>query len=126
MGGSKRAERQPNKGKPKSGNGRTKPGKLAEKDGRARQDKPLRPTACRTYLRRQLANSFPAIVRGFVKQAESGSVQHLKLTTELLEKPVKQRKGKGSALLLLEKLERMGPGDRSECETPTGAEAWPE
>lgn len=75
----------------------------------AAQDRALRPSQCRPYLRRALANSFPAIVRGFVKQAESGSVQHLRLTTELMGEPGPQARRKGSAHLLLEKLDRMEP-----------------
>ena len=49
------------------------------------EEKPLRPSQCRTYMRRTLAKEFRGIVDGFVKGAQSGSCQHVKLATELLE-----------------------------------------
>jgi hypothetical protein len=65
----------------------------------------MRPGACRAYIRRRLASEFAGIVDGFVKEAKSGSVPHLKLATELL-KPV--RKGttrkKGETMRALDKL----------------------
>ena len=51
--------------------------------------KPLRPGQCRAHMRKTLANEFREIVDGFVKQAKSGSCQHVKLATELLEPPRK-------------------------------------
>lgn len=78
-------------------------------------DKPLRPRQCRGYLRRELARSFRKIVGGFVAQAESGSVQHLKLATEMLREAPEPKRKKGSAVLLLEKL---GLDDEDRRESP--------
>ena len=70
-------------------------------------ERALRPTQCREYMRRTLAREYRAIVDGFVKQAKKGSCQHVKLATELLQKPEPgKRRGKGTAVRLLEKLSR--------------------
>ena len=71
---------------------------------RERDAERLWPRQCRGYLRKELAKSFKEIVSGFVKQAESGSVQHLRLATELLGQPVEPKRRKGSAQMLLQKL----------------------
>ena len=44
-------------------------------------EKPLRPSQCRTHLRRELAREFRGMVKGFVQEAKSGSCQHLMLAT---------------------------------------------
>lgn len=73
----------------------------------AGKTKSLRPSECRSHMRRTLAREFQGIVDGFVKAAKSGSCPHVKLATELL-KPI--RKGssrkKGTVTLYLEKIER--------------------
>ncbi len=73
----------------------------------AGKDRHLRPSECRSHMRRTLAKEFQGIVDGFVEAAKKGSCPHVKLATELL-KPV--RKGpsrkKGTATRYLEKLER--------------------
>lgn len=46
---------------------------------------PLRPGQCRAHMREVLAAEFREIVKGFVEGAKSGSCQHVKLATELLE-----------------------------------------
>ena len=78
---------------------------------RRRAERLMRPSGCREYMRKQLAQEFPGIMEGFVEAAKTGSVQHVKLATELL-KPT--RKGttrkKGSVAMLLEKLEKDGRG----------------
>jgi len=72
----------------------------------------LRPAQCRTYLRNLLAERFPVIADAFVKQAEAGSCQHLKLVTQLLEPPKKASRAKprkGVLQLWHEQLEREHP-----------------
>lgn len=54
--------------------------------------KPLAPGQCRAFMRRTLAEEFPGIVDGFVKQAKRGSCQHVKLATELLEPRRRQKR----------------------------------
>lgn len=49
------------------------------------EEKPLQPSQCRAYMRSTLAREFRGIVDGFVEGAKSGSCQHVKLATELLE-----------------------------------------
>ena len=51
----------------------------------AKQRRLLYPAGCREHLRKALAREFEEIAEGFVKAAKSGSVQHLKLATELLK-----------------------------------------
>ena len=71
--------------------------------------KPLRPAECRSYMRRTLAREFPDIVEGLLKGAKSGSCQHVKLATELLNlRPGKKqtRKGPGPFEELLREMER--------------------
>jgi hypothetical protein len=67
----------------------------------------LRPSECRSFMRRTLAKEFQAIVDGFVEEAKKGSCQHVKLATELL-KPI--RKGpsrkKGTATRYWEQLDK--------------------
>lgn len=48
-------------------------------------ERPLKPSQCRTYMRRTLAAQFPYILRGLVQGARKGSCQHVKLATELLQ-----------------------------------------
>lgn len=71
--------------------------------------KPLRPGQCRAYMRRTLAHEFRGIVDGFVKGARSGSCQHVKLATELLEpRPRAKRAPTGRRTILnwLDEVER--------------------
>ena len=67
----------------------------------------MRPSECRSHLRRTLAREFQGIVDGFVEAAKKGSCPHIKLATELL-KPI--RKGtsrkKGTATKYWEMLQR--------------------
>ncbi len=51
----------------------------------AETEPPLRPGQCRAHMRKVLAKEFRGIVAGFVEGAKSGSCQHVKLATELLE-----------------------------------------
>ena len=70
-------------------------------------ERPLRPSQCRTYLRKTVAAAYPEIVDGFVTQAKSGGCQHLKMATEVVESPKRTRVGprvKGPAERLLEEL----------------------
>lgn len=79
------------------------------------EEKPLRPSQCRRYLRTELAGSFRGIVKGFVKQAKSGSVQHLKVATALLEeRGTKRQRGKGPAELLLDQMRRASEREEPE------------
>jgi hypothetical protein len=62
----------------------------------------VRPAGCRAYIRKELAKQFPEIVDGFVKEAKSGSVPHLRLATELLQperKDAQRRKGETARML---------------------------
>jgi hypothetical protein len=70
-------------------------------------EKPLRPHQCRKHLRETVAAAYRDIVAGFVAQAMSGSCQHLKMATEVVESPKRTRVGprvKGPAERLLEEL----------------------
>jgi len=49
--------------------------------------KPLKPSQCAGHMRKRLAEEFPRIVNGFVKQVKRGSVPHVRLATELLQPP---------------------------------------
>ncbi len=70
---------------------------------------PLRPSQCRAYMRRMLAREFREIVDGFIEGAKTGSCQHVKLATELMNPTQKKRaKAKGTVQQLLEDLEREG------------------
>jgi hypothetical protein len=87
------------------------PGEMAEGDGSEapqRQGRPLRPSQCRTAMRKALSEEFGAIVKGFVEQAKSGSAAHVRLANELLEPPVKKtrRRGEDPVALMLKKLDR--------------------
>ncbi len=76
-------------------------------------EKPLTPNQCRKYLRKTVAAAYRDIVAGFVKEAKSGSCQHLKMATEVVDstrRPKAAPREKGAAALLLEKLEREFPG----------------
>ncbi|MEO7027830.1 MAG: hypothetical protein ABI147_00310 [Acidobacteriaceae bacterium] len=76
-------------------------------------EKPLRPSQCRTHLRKTVAAAYRDIVAGFVGEAKSGSCQHLKMATEVVESKgrVRERsRGKGPAERMLEELEREFPG----------------
>ncbi len=71
--------------------------------------KPTRPGQCRAYMRQALTQEFEGIVKGFVEGAKSGSCQHVKLATELLEpRPrVKQEKtGRRTILRWVDEMER--------------------
>ena len=79
--------------------------KMAGRNELQEKVKPLRPSQCRSYMRRELAAKFPEIVKGFVKGAKAGSCAHVKLATELLAQPDrKPRRRKGSAGRLLDEL----------------------
>lgn len=75
---------------------RTQVAKLPEKDApepkAASEERLLRPGQCRSHMRKILAKEFPEIVQGFVKEAKSGSCQHVKLATELLASKPRARK----------------------------------
>jgi len=68
--------------------------------------KPMKPSACRRYMRKELATHFEAIVEGFVTGAKAGNCGHVKLATEFLEEKVvvKKSRKKGVAERLLEEL----------------------
>lgn len=67
----------------------------------------MRPSECRSHMRRTLAKEFGEIVDGFVKAAKKGSCPHVKLATELL-KPIRKMpsRTKGSATKYWEMLQR--------------------
>jgi hypothetical protein len=74
--------------------------------------KPLKPHQCRNHLRRTVAVAYRDIVKGFVKEATSGSCQHLKMATEIVESSKRVKKSsrvKGPVEQLLEDLEREFP-----------------
>ena len=71
------------------------------------EERPLRPSQCREYMRRVLAREFRGIVQGFVQEARSGSCQHVKLATELVTAPPQRRaRRKGTLATLIEEMER--------------------
>ena len=75
----------------------------------AAETTPLRPGQCRAYMRRTLATEFRGIVEGFVKGAKSGSCQHVKLATELLEPRPRAKKSQSGRRTLerwLDEIER--------------------
>lgn len=70
-----------------------------------------RPRQCRDYARKRLAESAPALVDAFLREARGGSVQHLKalmdltgITKDPVKPKVKRRRGKSVAAQLLEEL----------------------
>ena len=68
-------------------------------------EKPLLPSQCRKHLRTTVAEAYRDIVQGFVTQAKSGSCQHLKMATEVVESNKRTptgRRRKGSAERLLD------------------------
>jgi hypothetical protein len=73
----------------------------------AGKPKYMRPSECRSHMRRTLAKEFQGIVDGFVAAAKKGSCPHVKLATELL-KPMRTgpSRKKGTATKYLEMLER--------------------
>jgi hypothetical protein len=74
--------------------------------------KPLKPHQCRNHLRKTVAAAYRDIVAGFVKEATSGSCQHLKMATEVVESQKRVKKSlqpKGAAAQLLEDLEMEFP-----------------
>lgn len=80
----------------------------AEEESEARE-RPLKPSQCRAYMRKELAREFRGIVKGFVEGAKKGNCQHVKLAAELIDAPKRTRtRTKGSAQRLLEELERDG------------------
>ena len=78
--------------------------KEAVGEGKGRR---LRPSECRSHMRRTLASEFQGIVDGFVEAAKKGSCPHVKLATELL-KPIRKNpsRKKGSLTRVLEELDR--------------------
>ncbi len=73
----------------------------------AGKPKYMRPSECRSHMRRTLAKEFQGIVDGFVAAAKKGSCPHLKLATELL-KPIRTgpSRKKGTATKYWEMLQR--------------------
>lgn len=72
------------------------------------QEKPLRPSQCRTHLRKTVAAAYRDIVAGFVDQAKGGSCQHLKMATEVVDSEKRAKGGsraKGPATAMLAELE---------------------
>ena len=67
----------------------------------------MRPSECRSHMRKTLAKEFDEIVKGFVAAAKKGSCPHLKLATELL-KPIRTgpSRKKGTATKYWEMLQR--------------------
>ncbi len=67
----------------------------------------MRPSECRSHMRKTLAREFQGIVDGFVRAAKKGSCPHVKLATELL-KPIHKAnpRKKGSATKYLEMLQK--------------------
>lgn len=67
----------------------------------------VRPSECRSRMRRTLAREFQGIIDGFIEAAKRGSCAHVKLATELM-KPTRKAtsRKKGTATLFLEMLER--------------------
>jgi hypothetical protein len=67
----------------------------------------MRPSECRSHMRKTLAREYEEIVKGFIEAAKKGSCPHVKLATELL-KP--DRKGstrkKGTATKYWEMLQK--------------------
>jgi hypothetical protein len=79
----------------------------ADEGAGAVPEKPLRPAQCRTHLRKTVAAAYRDIVKGFVDQAKSGSCQHLKMATDVVESAKRVGAGsrkKGPAELMLEEL----------------------
>lgn len=74
-------------------------------------ERPLRPSQCRTFMRDQLAREFRGIVQGFVQEAKSGSCQHVKLATELLDSKRKAapavRSGRRTLKRLVDRLDQI-------------------
>jgi hypothetical protein len=73
----------------------------------------VRPRACRTFARKQVAAVLPRIVEKFAQEAMQGSVAHAKALMTLggldrgeVEPEVKRRRGKSLARLLMERLEK--------------------
>ena len=90
--------------------------RVAAKDGidltgEALPPPPKRPSQCRTYMQKMLTREFQGIVEGFVKQAKSGSCQHVKLATELLDGRRRQverkRTGRSSLKRLIQQMEQV-------------------
>ena len=99
-------------GSAKKGASETAPSK-ANKDGSSTkaaakmEERPLRPAQCRAYMRRTLAREFRGIVDGFIEGAKSGSCQHVKLVTELMQGSPKVRaRGKSTVQQLLDEFDR--------------------
>lgn len=76
-----------------------------------KEKKPLRPAQCRPHMKKELAHNFREIVSGLVEHAKAGSLQHIKLATELLgvgpeEKEKVKRRGPGPLTRVLREIER--------------------
>ena len=71
------------------------------------KEPPLRPSQCRAYMRRTIAEEYRGIVKGFVESAKQGSCQHVKLATEMMSTPKRTRlSGRGKLEAILKKLEQ--------------------
>ena len=81
---------------------------VEESGTETKENKPLRPSQCRGYMRRKLAQEFGGIVDGFIKGAKSGSCPHVKLATELLEPRPRHRvkSGRRTIARWLDEMER--------------------
>jgi hypothetical protein len=69
--------------------------------------KPLKAHQCRNHLRKTVAVAYRDIVAGFVEEAKSGSCQHLRMATEIVESKKRVKRStrvKGPAAELLEDL----------------------
>jgi hypothetical protein len=67
----------------------------------------MRPSACRSHMRKTLAKEFEEIVKGFISVAKKGSCPHVKLATELLKPDRKDLfRKKGTATRYWEMLQK--------------------
>ncbi len=83
------------------------PRRVAQVETPELQEKPLRPSQCRAYMRQTVAAEFRGIVKGFVESAKQGSCQHVKLATEMMATPKRTRlSGRGKVEAILKKLEQ--------------------
>ena len=73
------------------------------------KERPLRPAQCRAHMRREIAKQYRGIVRGVLEAAKKGSCPHVKLATELVERPARAQARRGKNVLdqLIEDLEGM-------------------
>ncbi len=79
------------------------------------------PAQCKRIFQKGLAESFEAIVAGFVKEAKKGSCPHVKLANELLETAIEEKalQKKGPAERMVEEWIR---GEKPESKKVRGAD----